>query len=450
MQPAAAATGMTLTPVLTLEGHEEHVRSISYFPDCKRMISGSMDRTARRWDLQEGKEIKEVRDVCEQGVYSVVVSKDGRWVITAGGLLNHTDPGEIKAYEVETGNMKTFRGHARMVTCINCSTDSTLLASGSWDGTARVWSLDTGKLVAGPFESKDWPGAVLLSPDSKKLAVKSEAGKCIEIWDVQSQTLDVRVGGFKFVGVPFTYTPLFWTNKNKNILAAFSFTDNNVASTIYEFDATTLQTSGAPFEGHTKIVTGLALSFNCAVLASASDDNTIKLWAFESRQLLTSLTVQNPFCLVFSPDSRQLAYTTHISNDNKIFICNTPRNILDLLKVSHFSFHYTTHPSSSLQSDATRRSAATRRNPPTLPVIAKPQRSLPAVDLRQHIFLHIRKLLHLGLPVRNDQHRDPLDVGFTILFNFTVNSVVLQFPATLPLPQKISPLGHSDVDPHEN
>jgi WD40 repeat protein len=215
MQPVSAATDMPLTPVLTLEGHEEHVRSISYFPDGKRMISGSTDKTTRRWDLQEGKEIKAVRDVCEQRVYAVVVSKDGRWVITVGGNFNHTDPGEIKVYEIDTEIMKTFQGHARMVTCINSSTDSTLLASGSWDGTARVWSLDTGKLVAGPFESGDWPGAVVFSSDSKKLAVKSETGKCIEVWDVRSQKLVARVGGFKLVGVPFTYTPLFWTNKNR-------------------------------------------------------------------------------------------------------------------------------------------------------------------------------------------------------------------------------------------
>jgi hypothetical protein len=152
------------------------------------------------------------------------------------------------------------------------------------------------------------------------------------------------------------------------------------------------------------------------------------------------------------------SYSPHISNRCRScadIISQTSAHIKfgpgDLLKVSHFSIHYTTHPSSSsLQSDATRRSVATRRNPPTLPVIARPQRSFPAVDQQQPIFLHIRRLLRLGLPVRNDQPRDPLDVRFTILFNFTVNSVALQFPATLPLPQNLSPSGHSDINPHEN
>ncbi|KAG2343608.1 hypothetical protein BDR05DRAFT_837891, partial [Suillus weaverae] len=60
--------------------------SIFYFPDGQRIISGSDDeKTTRQWDLQAGKEIEEARDVCEQEVHAVAVSRDGRWVITAGG-----------------------------------------------------------------------------------------------------------------------------------------------------------------------------------------------------------------------------------------------------------------------------------------------------------------------------------------------------------------------------
>ncbi|KIK34475.1 hypothetical protein CY34DRAFT_66985, partial [Suillus luteus UH-Slu-Lm8-n1] len=76
---------------------------------------------------------------------------------------------------------------------------------------------------------------------------------------------------------------------------------------VYEFDASTLETVGTPFKGHTEHVTALVLSFDNALLASASWDNTIKLWAFESRQLLASFDVQNPWTLVLSPNSHQLA-----------------------------------------------------------------------------------------------------------------------------------------------
>ncbi|KAG2073654.1 kinase-like protein [Suillus decipiens] len=85
-----------------------------------------------------------------------------------------------------------------------------------------------------------------------------------------------------------------------------------------------LKTVGAPLKGHTRVITGLALSPDCLLLASSSH-NTIKLWTFESRQLLASFDVKAPMNLVLSPDSRQLAYTTLYVT--KIHICNIPPNI---------------------------------------------------------------------------------------------------------------------------
>jgi WD40 repeat protein len=97
-QPAAAPK-MILTPAMTLAGHDDEIRSISYFPDGKQMVSGGSDKTTRRWDLQAGKEIEDVRDVCEWNVGAVAVSRDGRWVITAGGDEKR---GVFKACEVKT------------------------------------------------------------------------------------------------------------------------------------------------------------------------------------------------------------------------------------------------------------------------------------------------------------------------------------------------------------
>ncbi|KAG2345977.1 WD40 repeat-like protein [Suillus weaverae] len=116
---------------MTLKGHGLWIRSISYFPDGQRMISGSYDKTTRQWDLKAGKEIKEARDVCEE-VWAVTVSRDSRWVVTGGG--DHDRP-ELKASEVETGIVKKLRGHSQDITCVNISADNTLLASGSWDET---------------------------------------------------------------------------------------------------------------------------------------------------------------------------------------------------------------------------------------------------------------------------------------------------------------------------
>jgi len=340
-QPATSAKELTV--VMTLEGHEQpnlddkysyvpNPITISYAPGGKQMISGSSDKTARKWDLQTGTEINEARIVCEKEVSAVAVSRDDRWVITGGGNReNYYDPAdvELKAWEIKTRITKTFRGHSQVVTCIDISADSKLLASGSADETVCIWDLDTGKLMAGPFECADMVAAVRFSQDSIKLAVKSDVGKCLEVWDIQGQKLDRRIG--KRDGGTVTYAPVAWTANDKSIVAAFTFTPLlDEPKTIYEFDPSTLDTIGVPFEGHNHTVTGLALSFDCTLLATASKDHTIKLWAFESRhQLLASFDIhwQYPKALILSPDLRHLAYTT-TGSDSKIYICNVPPNIL--------------------------------------------------------------------------------------------------------------------------
>ncbi|KAG1859333.1 hypothetical protein DFJ58DRAFT_726361 [Suillus subalutaceus] len=123
-------------------------------------------------------------------------------------------------------------------------------------------------------------GTVQFSPDSKKLAAKSSVGRLLEVWNVQSWTLDH------------------------------------------------LDTVGTPFRGHTHTVTCLALSFDEALLASASFDNTIKLWDCEFHQLLTSFDIQKISTLVLSPNSSRLAYMTYANDDHEIYICDTSLDVL--------------------------------------------------------------------------------------------------------------------------
>jgi WD40 repeat protein len=203
--------------------------------------------------------------------------------------------------------------------CIDISGDSTLLAVASY-GEVRIWNLNTGKLVADPFDVGGLiPQTLRFSKDSRKLAVSSYdlEERHLEVWDVQTQKLDVQKSTRNNVDSNY---PIFWTTKDKSIVTAFN--SNNDA---YEFAASTLKTVGAPFK-HTLFLCGLALSSDSVFLASSSYNRTIKLWAFESRQLLSSFDVEFPFTLLLSPDSRQLACTTF--NDPKIHIYDIPANIL--------------------------------------------------------------------------------------------------------------------------
>ncbi|KAJ8596237.1 YVTN repeat-like/Quino protein amine dehydrogenase, partial [Rhizopogon salebrosus TDB-379] len=410
--------------------------SISYFPDGKEMFSGSRDGTSRRWNLETGKEIDEVRHVCEQDIRAVAVSRDGRWVITSIGEDPSGDhPGEIKACDVKTAVVKTFKGyslpHQGIWMCIDISADGKLLASGAGDGF-WIWSLDTGKLLAGPSEFKTpayhYVTAVRFSQDSTKLAVNCWG---IEVWDIQAHKLDVvtKSGPARGLTMPGR-SPLFWTTKDRTIVAAITWyprsdeddeDEYHPANMINELDALTLESVGAPFED-TNRIDSLALSLDCALLASACRDG-IKLWAFESRQLLASFGVHYDVCdLIFSPNSRQLAYSelgppTEFREFGlpmkfgppKIYICDIPPNILAKIWPEQ----------EAVKSDATRRPDAVRRHLEPSHLARRPRR-YSAIYPQQPTFIHqLRKLLPSSFrrnpisPVHHDERRDLLDVPAT-------------------------------------
>ncbi|KAG2115852.1 WD40-repeat-containing domain protein [Suillus discolor] len=213
MRPVEATKKLTLKPIMTLEGHKRvtdgvinaknyrQVSFISYFPlNGKGILGASNDKTTRQWDLRNGKEIEEARDVREPQTQMMALSGDGQWVVTSRlpSVASYIDVGKVEARNVETKIVKTFEGHFDCIDCIDVSADRTLLVGGSWGGV-WIWSMETGKLVAGPFRfvratnrSPRPPsiGMVRFSQDSKKFAISSGTGRRLEVWDVQTHKLD--------------------------------------------------------------------------------------------------------------------------------------------------------------------------------------------------------------------------------------------------------------------
>jgi WD40 repeat protein len=113
------------------------------------------------------------------------------------------------------------------------------------------------------------------------------------VWDIQAQKLDSKVGKPQG-GLALSHVPVFWTTKDRTIVTAFCFTDgnNDCDKTIYEFDSSTLETVGTPFEAHTDHVTGLALSNDSTLLASASLDFTLGLRVPPAPRLIRSTCYQ--------------------------------------------------------------------------------------------------------------------------------------------------------------
>ena len=119
-----------------LEGHTEAVRSITYHPDGRHIISGSSDRTIRIWDAATGAAVGKPLAGHTAGVWSVAYSPDGQQIIS--GSLDRT----IRIWDAKTGALlgAPLRGHSDNIWSIACSPSGKHIVSGSDDNTIRVWN----------------------------------------------------------------------------------------------------------------------------------------------------------------------------------------------------------------------------------------------------------------------------------------------------------------------
>jgi hypothetical protein len=110
--------------------------------------------------------------------------------------------------------------------------------------------------------------------------------------------------------------------KERNSLEGHS---NSVRSVVFSPDGKTLASASfdntiklwhletqkpiATLIGHSNLVNSVAFSFDGLILASASDDNTIKLWHLETQKPIATLTGHSDLVnsVAFSPDSKTLA-----------------------------------------------------------------------------------------------------------------------------------------------
>jgi WD40 repeat protein len=135
-----------------------------------------------------------------KGFYPLAYSPDGRWLAT-----QHLE--KIVVQNLQNPRLSfPLYGHKPNVVSGAFSQDGKLLATGSWDKTARVWDVAQQKLLLTLEGHLNPVRAVAFAPDRTTLATAGTDG-IIRLWDItvgrEVCTIDTGVSGL----AALTFTP---------------------------------------------------------------------------------------------------------------------------------------------------------------------------------------------------------------------------------------------------
>lgn len=191
--------------VYTLRGHTQEINLVFFSPDGKWLASNSIkEGIIKLWDMTTGMEFRTI-NLSPAWVWTWGFSPNGKLLIVAS-CLQHSLPSTFECDLVleDSGSgaevLRISRPHRDGFGVTFVSDE--LLATGSLDGTMKLWQVPTGHLV--------WLRATLdvggITANGKLLVVRSLSfGGAIQIWKMpEGEKLGILHGGFGRVGFHFS------------------------------------------------------------------------------------------------------------------------------------------------------------------------------------------------------------------------------------------------------
>ena len=258
--------------------------SLAISPDGKTLFSTDM----KLRDATSGHLILSLSSTL--GALDVEFSPDGKWLL--GGYFDNT----ARLWDVQTGKLlQTFRRHTDLVNGVAFSPDGKWVLTASFDRTARLWDAVTGEQVQVFKGHASQVYTVAFSPDGKQVLTCS-CDQTARLWDVATGE-EVRV--FR-VQSPDVYVVAF-SPDGREILTG------SADGTILLWDTATGEEI-RQFKGHKGPIRSMIFSPDGKNVLTAGDDHTARLWDAATGEMLRVFSGHTDVvgAAVFAPDGKSI------------------------------------------------------------------------------------------------------------------------------------------------
>jgi ribosome assembly protein 4 len=320
----------------TIPGHEEAVLSVHFSPDGQHLASGSGDCTVRLWDIHTELPLSTLKGH-KSWVLAVAWSPLCQYVASGGMDC------EVRVWDATTGKSKgLLRGHKKWITALaweplvarDVGSPVVRMASASKDNTVRVWDVVGRKGLlslsghTAAVKALKWGGCGLLYSASQDRSIKvwnARTGILVRTLDGHAHWVNclslntdfaLRVGPYNRKGgapeegkerhavCQQKYDEVVGRTETKSELLVSCSDD----FTLYLWDPSCSKKPIVRMVGHQQPVNFVQFSPDGRFIASASFDNSVRLWNGLTGKFVCTLRghVQDVYQLCWSSDSRML------------------------------------------------------------------------------------------------------------------------------------------------